>query len=134
MNLVGSIETETNNTCYDKKRRFFKQIDFLLCESCFWCASSLSSSPSYHLSNEDTVSKCPICNKHALKQIPIPNKGLEWGEAFEEAIKMARLKEKAVILYSEQVSIEQPYSVCAIVSNKYKIEDYGSRLNQSVHN
>jgi hypothetical protein len=58
------------------------------------------------------------------------NLNLKLSEAFEEAIKMARAKEKAVILYSEQVSIEQPYSICAIVSDKYKIDDYGSRLDK----
>ena len=58
------------------------------------------------------------------------NSNLKLSEAFEEAIKMARAKEKAMILYSEQVSIEQPYSICAIVSDKYKIDDYGSRLDK----
>ena len=49
----------------------------MLCESCFWCASSLLSSSRslYDLSNDDdTVSKCPICNEYALKLIPIYNK------------------------------------------------------------
>jgi predicted Zn-ribbon and HTH transcriptional regulator len=31
-----------------------KQIDFLLCRSCFWCASQL-------LVNINVISKCPIC-------------------------------------------------------------------------
>ena len=75
-----NVETQINLD-YDKKTKIFKQINFMLCESCFWCASSLSSSPTlYDLSNDDdTVSKCPICNEYALiyiKLIPIYNKSL----------------------------------------------------------
>jgi hypothetical protein len=68
MNLEGIIKTEVN-AGYDGKTKIFKQINFMLCESCFWCASSLSSSLLYYFSNNDTVSNCPICNK--LKLIPI---------------------------------------------------------------
>jgi hypothetical protein len=76
MNVESLIETQTN-VDYDKKTKIFNQINFMLCESCFWCASSLSSSSSlYDLSNDDTVSKCPICNEHTLKLIPISNESL----------------------------------------------------------
>ena len=70
-----NVETQANLD-YDKKIKIFEQINFMLCESCFWCASSLlSSSSPYNLSNDDdTVSKCPICNEYALKLIPIYNK------------------------------------------------------------
>jgi hypothetical protein len=72
-----NVESQTNLD-YDKKTKIFKQINFMLCESCFCCASSLSSSPSlYDLSNDDdTASKCPICNEYALKLIPLYNKSL----------------------------------------------------------
>ena len=70
MNLQGLNETQTDLDYY-KKTKIFKQINFMLCESCFWCASSLSSSsPLYDLSNDDTVSKCPVCNEYSLKLIP----------------------------------------------------------------
>jgi hypothetical protein len=77
MNVEGFIETRTNLDYY-KKTTIFKQINFMLCESCFWCASSLSSSSSlYDLSNDDDrLSKCPICNEYTLKLIPIYNKSL----------------------------------------------------------
>jgi hypothetical protein len=78
MNNEGLIETQTDLE-HDKKTRIFKQIDFMLCESCFWCASSLpspTSSSLYDISNDDTVSKCPACNKYSLKLIPIYNKSL----------------------------------------------------------
>ena len=76
MNIEGLIETRTNVGYYDKKTKISKQINFMLCESCFWCASSLSSSSSlYDLSNDDDrLSKCPICNEYTLKLIPIYNK------------------------------------------------------------
>ena len=78
MNVEGYIETQTDLD-YDKKRTIFKQIDFILCESCFWCASSLpspTSSSLYDISNDDTVSKCPACNEYSLKLIPTYNKSL----------------------------------------------------------
>jgi hypothetical protein len=73
MNVEGLIETETN-VDYSKKIKIFRQTNFMLCESCFWCASLLSSSSSlYYFSNDDILSKCPICNEYTLKLIPIPN-------------------------------------------------------------
>jgi hypothetical protein len=76
MNVEGYIEIQTDLD-YDKKTTIFKQIDFILCESCFWCASSLPSPSSpYDLSNDDAVSKCLICNHYSLKLIPIYNKSL----------------------------------------------------------
>jgi hypothetical protein len=76
MNIECFIETRTD-VDDDKKTKSFKQINFMLCESCFWCASSLSSSSLYDLSNDDdTVAKCPICNEYTLKLIPIYNKSL----------------------------------------------------------
>ena len=75
MNVEGLIETELD-VDHDKNTKIFKQINFMLCESCFWCASLISCSSSsspYDLSNDDTISKCPICNEHTLKLIPIYN-------------------------------------------------------------
>ena len=77
MNLEGLNEVQTNLD-YDKEAKNLKQINFMLCESCFWCASSLSSSSSslFDLSNDDTVSKCPACTEYSLKLIPTYNKSL----------------------------------------------------------
>lgn len=60
----------------------------------------------------------------------IDNLNLELSQAFEEATKLARSNEKAVIIYSEQVFLKQPYSICAIASDKNRVEDYGSRLDK----
>jgi hypothetical protein len=53
VNLVASIETETNNNNIspynNKKEVFLKQIHFfLLCDSCFWCASSLVDADAFY--------------------------------------------------------------------------------------
>jgi hypothetical protein len=40
------------------------KINFLLCESCFWCAS-------YFNNYKKVVSKCPTCNSNCVESIPI---------------------------------------------------------------
>jgi hypothetical protein len=60
----------------------------------------------------------------------LDNLNLNLSEAFREAIKIARSKDKAVVLYTEQLSYEQQYSICAIASDKNTIENYGSRLDK----
>jgi hypothetical protein len=50
----------------DDKKELSKQIHFLLCEICFWCASSL---PSKTVS----VAKCPNCYNNKIKWMPISN-------------------------------------------------------------
>jgi hypothetical protein len=41
-----------------------KQIDFLLCPSCFWCAS-------YFNFGEMTIISCPICHNNHIDQLPV---------------------------------------------------------------
>jgi hypothetical protein len=51
-----------------------KRVDFLLCPSCFWCASCLSSKIlSIMAASEDSPSlaKCPSCNEGNIEFIPI---------------------------------------------------------------
>ena len=40
------------------------KINFLLCESCFWCAS-------YFSNYRRVVSKCPTCNSNCVESMPI---------------------------------------------------------------
>ena len=40
------------------------KINFLLCESCFWCAS-------YFNNNMKVVTKCPICGNGNIESMPI---------------------------------------------------------------
>jgi hypothetical protein len=42
-----------------------KKIDFLLCNSCFWCASYLN------LSTSLVIVQCPLCKENAVEWIPI---------------------------------------------------------------
>jgi len=42
-----------------------KKIDFLLCNSCFWCASYLNLRTSF------IVVQCPLCKENAIEWIPI---------------------------------------------------------------
>ena len=66
----------TNTTAHDinkvnyekkkkKKRIIIKQKHFLLCESCFWCASSI-----YINSSMNFI--CPVCNNNNTKVESIP--------------------------------------------------------------
>lgn len=60
----------------------------------------------------------------------VDNLNLGMSEAFVKAIKMARANEKDVLIYSEQVSEEQPYSICALVCDRQRVKYYGSRLDK----
>ena len=62
----------TNKLSNEKKRTITKQRHFLLCESCFWCASSI------YLVSMDWI--CPVCssnnnndNNNKVESIPIQN-------------------------------------------------------------
>ena len=64
--------TNTNKLSNEKKRTITKQRHFLLCESCFWCASSI------YLVSMDWI--CPVCssnnnndNNNKVESIPIQN-------------------------------------------------------------
>ena len=60
---VPALDNNDNNNGDDKKG-LSKQIHFLLCESCFWCASYLSS-------KSVSVAKSPNCHDNKIKWIPI---------------------------------------------------------------
>jgi hypothetical protein len=57
--------TNTDKSSIEKKKRIItKQRHFLLCESCFWCASSI------YLVSMDWI--CPVCNNsNKIESIPI---------------------------------------------------------------
>ena len=58
--------TNTDKLSNEKKRIITKQRHFLLCESCFWCASSI------YLISMDWI--CPVCNNNSkIESIPIEN-------------------------------------------------------------
>jgi hypothetical protein len=41
-----------------------KRVDFLLCPSCFWCAS-------YFNSGEVSFIRCPMCHNNHIDQLPV---------------------------------------------------------------
>ena len=66
-NTNTTNHTNTDKLSNEKKKRITtKQRHFLLCESCFWCASSI------YLVNMDWI--CPVCNNsNKIESIPIQN-------------------------------------------------------------
>jgi hypothetical protein len=48
----------------------YDKIYFLICQSCFWCASRIYTQ--YYIKNtEQVLTKCPSCNADNLESIPI---------------------------------------------------------------
>jgi hypothetical protein len=43
-----------------------KRVDFLLCPSCFWCAS-------YFNFHELSIISCPLCHNDRIEQLPVSN-------------------------------------------------------------
>jgi hypothetical protein len=41
-----------------------KKVDFLLCHSCFWCAS-------YFNFGELSIVRCPVCDNSRIEQLPL---------------------------------------------------------------
>ena len=70
-NTNTAYHTNTDKLSNEKKRIITKQRHFLLCKSCFWCASSV------YLLSMDWI--CPVCNNNnnnnssKIESIPIEN-------------------------------------------------------------
>ncbi len=64
-----------NNETIDKIPSYAgKQVNFLLCPSCFWCASCLSPqklSVMAAAEDSDSFSKCPSCIEGNIESVPI---------------------------------------------------------------
>ena len=52
----------------NRNKRISDKIYFLLCESCFWSASYLSTS--YNIM-KDPITHCPLCNTEKIESMPI---------------------------------------------------------------
>lgn len=61
--------SETNHNFPDKTD---KQVDFLLCPSCFWCAS-------YFDFGELSIIRCPICHNNRMEQLPVAT---QWDRSY----------------------------------------------------
>ena len=70
---ISELQTRLNNNHHldgDDKKENSRQIHFLICESCFWCASYLSS-------KSVSIAKCPNCYNSIIKWMPIPRVNLD---------------------------------------------------------
>ena len=66
LNHTQTTQDPVSKNKHGHKRQ--KQIYFLICESCFWCASALSLRP---IKNE-TIPKCPMCdNGESFSIVPL---------------------------------------------------------------
>jgi rubrerythrin len=75
---MSSINT-TKNLIHNKNRD--KQKHFLICNLCFWCASSIllqslfTSHP--YVTKNRPISKCPMCDADKINVIPILPRDLQ---------------------------------------------------------
>jgi hypothetical protein len=67
-NDIVNIEPEAS-TFKKKRRTVINEKHFLLCESCFWCASSFNII-GYTISTT-AITKCHSCNNNKVESIPI---------------------------------------------------------------
>jgi hypothetical protein len=61
----------TSNSSFDiniHKIKLPRQIHFLLCNTCYWCASDIGSKPKF--------TECPSCNSIEVESMPIAHKEL----------------------------------------------------------
>jgi hypothetical protein len=69
--MLGSLNySQTTQDPFSENKRGLKrqnQIFFLICESCYWCASALSLCST----RNETTPKCPICDGDGISIIPI---------------------------------------------------------------
>jgi hypothetical protein len=71
LNNVRDKGKHWNRSYIDDKAR---RVNFLLCPSCFWCASCFSSKIISTMSSAEdssSVAKCPFCIKGNVESIPI---------------------------------------------------------------
>jgi hypothetical protein len=64
-NTLSSLEhdSETNRRT---PTSIEKRVDFLLCPSCFWCAS-------YFNFHELSIISCPLCHDNRIEQLQVSN-------------------------------------------------------------
>ena len=64
-NLHAATAMASNEKTSSPIARISNKIDFLVCNSCFWCASYLNLRSSF------IVVQCPLCKENAIEWIPI---------------------------------------------------------------
>jgi hypothetical protein len=79
--LKIKVEEEVSSRCIvesnldnisgrNRKTRISDEKYFLLCQSCFWCAS-YTSPFLYKRMTKETITKCPSCNEENIESLPI---------------------------------------------------------------
>jgi hypothetical protein len=61
---IFELRSKVDNNDIDDKKEVSRQTHFLLCQSCFWCASYLSS-------KSVSIAKCPNCYNNRIQWMPI---------------------------------------------------------------
>jgi hypothetical protein len=64
--MLSFLQTSRYQDTYKEK-----EIHFLICESCFWCASLLRSNDNNNNNNTTITKYCPSCNNNRVESIPI---------------------------------------------------------------
>jgi hypothetical protein len=67
--IAEDIESSQENVIMTKIGAS-RRIDFLICQSCFWCASYISSLI-YEEMTEQPIAKCPSCSEGDVESLPI---------------------------------------------------------------
>jgi hypothetical protein len=63
--LKEELSANIKSELISKRNDIVKKIHFLICGSCFWCASY------YDVGNLNKVTKCPYCENNSIESIPI---------------------------------------------------------------
>lgn len=62
-NTLYSLANGSETNCH-LSTQTDKRVDFLLCPSCFWCASYLNF-------GELSIISCPVCHNNHIDQLPV---------------------------------------------------------------
>jgi hypothetical protein len=60
--MISAVETAAPEAEINEKTKLPKQIQFMICELCFWCASRI---------DDHVFSECPACNTCMVNSMPI---------------------------------------------------------------
>jgi hypothetical protein len=76
LKLRAEVSADADSLAYTlgPKTRISDEINFVMCQSCFWCASCLSSkilSAIVETNDSSSLTKCPSCIKGNIESIPI---------------------------------------------------------------
>jgi len=65
--FIGYYVETTANSSPESKHKQKKQTYFLICQSCFWCASASN----LYLPKNRIISKCPLCHGNRISAVQV---------------------------------------------------------------